>query len=495
MANYTEPLNNGETGELIVSSKATYMAIAAFTAVAWYNVIELNIQVFMTFKRHRGLYFWSLLISSYGCVLHALGFILKFFQLTRHNWISVTIITIGWYSMVTGQAVVLYSRLHLVVRERVILRGVLAMIIVDAFCFHIPTTVLTYGENTTKDLRFVHAFNTMERIQMTAFCIQEFVISGIYVYSTIRLLRPIYHGRTRSVMLQLIWINLIIIGLDVLLLTMEYKGNYEIEATLKAMVYSIKLKLEFAVLNQLMTLANSSVNSATHLAVNEDPPPFAEPKNRSKSLSYLSRYVHPRNSSRANSGRSGAHSPHTRSDSAASHNTHSSSFTTNNANLLKWVPSLDRNCVVKTEHIEIIPDPHNVFTNPAACFRPEAARWPPHDGLGGIPSEPLSPALTGSTLARCDSGQGGGGGRSHPSQRPDASTFQPPAPLGVLRSNRPSVSDWALGPDVDCESPTSSEIRLDPYAGTATKSTPTVKTGRTVGERTMGMDFMTSALH
>lgn len=481
--------HNGETGELIVASRGTYMAIAAFTAVAWYNVIELNVQVFMTFKRHRGLYFWSLLISSYGCVLHALGFILKFFQITHHNWISVTIITIGWYSMVTGQAVVLYSRLHLVVRERAILRGVLAMIIVDAFCFHIPTTVLTYGENTTRDMRYVHSFNTMECIQMTAFCIQEFVISGIYVYSTIRLLRPVYHGRTRSVMLQLIWINLIIIGLDVLLLAMEYKGNYEIEATLKAMVYSIKLKLEFAVLNQLMTLANSSVNNATQLAINEDPPPFAEPKNRSKSLSYLSRYVHPRSSSRANSGRSSAHSPHTRSDSAASHNTHSS-FTANNANHLKWVPSLDRNCIVKTEHIEIIPDPHNVFTNPAACFRPEAARWPPHDGLGGIPSEPLSPALTGSTLARCDSGQGG---RSR-YPKPDAS-FQTPPPVGVLRSNRPSVSDWALGPDVDCDSPTSSETRLDPCARTPTKAAPTVKTGRTVAQHTMGMDFMTSALH
>ncbi|MCJ1298315.1 hypothetical protein MMC08_001104 [Hypocenomyce scalaris] len=481
----------GETGEAIPFSKATFMTMAAFTAVAWYNVIELNIQVFMTFKRHRGLYFWSLLISSYGCALHALGFVLKFFVLSAPMWLSVTIITIGWYCMVTGQAVVLYSRLHLVVRERAILRGVLTMIIVDAFCFLIPTTVLTYGENVTTEARFVHAFRPMEPIQMTFFCIQEFIISGIYVYSTIRLLRPVYHGRTRSVMLQLIWINLIIIGLDILLLTMEYRDNYELEATLKPMVYSIKLKLEFSVLNQLMTLANSSVNNATNLAIDEEPPPFAEPKNRSKSLSYLTRYVHPGRNSRANSGRSGARTPNIRSDSAASHNTRASSFTTNNANHLKWVPSLDRNCVVKAEHIEVIPDPHNVFTNPAACFRPEAARWPPHDGLGGIPDspEPLSPALTGSTLARCDSGQGG---RSRYS-RPDL-TFPRPPPLGVLRSNRPSVSDWALGPDVDCDSPTSSEIQLDPYSGPAT-GTASVRTGKGIGHRNTGMDFMTSALH
>lgn len=53
-----------------------------------------------------------------------------------------------------------------------------------------------------------------------------------------------------------------IISMDVALLAMEYSSQYEIEATLKAMVYSIKLKLEFAVLNQLMNLANSSVNKS-----------------------------------------------------------------------------------------------------------------------------------------------------------------------------------------------------------------------------------------
>ena len=57
------------TGEGLHYAQGALVAIAAFTAVAWYNVIELNIQVFLAFKRHRGVYFWSLLISSYGCIL------------------------------------------------------------------------------------------------------------------------------------------------------------------------------------------------------------------------------------------------------------------------------------------------------------------------------------------------------------------------------------------------------------------------------------------
>ena len=199
------------------------------------------------------------------CVLHALGFLLKYFQLTTNNYLSVTIVTIGWYAMVTGQASVLYSRLHFVVREHKILRAILVMIIVDAICLHVPTTVLTYGSNSNDSPDFVNTFNVMERLQMTGFCIQEFIISGVYVYSTIKLIRPAYHGRTRRVMMQLIWINLMIIAMDLVLLTMEYLNNYEIEATLKAMVYSIQLKLEFAVLNQLMDLANASVHNTQNL--------------------------------------------------------------------------------------------------------------------------------------------------------------------------------------------------------------------------------------
>ncbi len=307
----------------------TYMAISAFTAVAWYNAIELNLQVFLTFKRHRGLYFWSLLISCYGCVLHSLGFLLKFFQITTNNYLSVVIITIGWYAMVTGQAVVLYSRLHLVVREQKTLRMILAMIIVNAICFHIPTTVLTFGSNSHNPTPFTRAFSTMEKVQMTVFSVQEFIISGVYVYATLKLLRPVYHGRTRKVMMQLIWINLIIVSMDVVLLAMEYTNYYYIEATLKSMVYSIKLKLEFAVLNQLMQLANSGVSDATlaianHREVPEDPRAGSVAKPR-KGSTVKDPYDYTGNTSNAT-----ARFP-----------------------CPKWVPSLDRNCIVKTEQIEV----------------------------------------------------------------------------------------------------------------------------------------------
>ena len=137
--------NNGISGGLEQTTLPVAMTLSAFTAIAWYNVVDLNVVIWMTFKRRHGLYFYSLLFSSWGIFIYSLSFLMKFFQVWKSNYVSVALITIGWYSMVTGQSLVLYSRLHLVVRDTRKVRWVLYMIIIDVFLFHVPTTVLTFG--------------------------------------------------------------------------------------------------------------------------------------------------------------------------------------------------------------------------------------------------------------------------------------------------------------------------------------------------------------
>ena len=137
--------NNGITGGLETTTLPVAMTLSAFTAIAWYNVLELNFMIWMTFKRRHGLYFYSLLVSSWGIFVYALAFLMKFFQVSQNNYATVVFITIGWYVMVTGQSLVLYSRLHLVMHDQRILKWVLWMIIVDVFLFHVPTTVMTFG--------------------------------------------------------------------------------------------------------------------------------------------------------------------------------------------------------------------------------------------------------------------------------------------------------------------------------------------------------------
>jgi hypothetical protein len=255
----SEEVNNGSTNEPLDfnGNLPVHMTLAAFTGIAWYNVIELNLSVYLTFKRRRGLYFWSVIACIQGIGLHSLAFILKLYGVVTTYQITITMITIGWYLMVTGQALVLYSRLHLIVSEPRIVRAVLIMILFNAVTMHFPTTVLTYGSNSPHHELFTEGFRVMEKLQMTMFTVQELIISGIYIWATLRFLRPAYRRHIRSVMVQLLWINVAVIIMDLSMVTMEYIGLYYIEAVMKGAIYSVKLKLEFAVLNQLMQIAST----------------------------------------------------------------------------------------------------------------------------------------------------------------------------------------------------------------------------------------------
>ena len=165
----------GITGGYTGNSLTLHIFIALLLGLSLYNAVELNVMIFVTFTRYKGLYFWSLIVASCGIIPYAIGFILKFYEITRgrDRWVSIVLLTIGWYSMVTGQSVVLWSRLHLIVRGnrgRRFLRWTMIMIIVDAIIFHIPTTVLTFGSNGAINVpQFVRAFNIYEKAQMVGF--------------------------------------------------------------------------------------------------------------------------------------------------------------------------------------------------------------------------------------------------------------------------------------------------------------------------------------
>lgn len=105
----------------------------------------------------------------------------------------------------------------------------------------------------------------MEKIQITAFCIQEFIISGLYVFHTRKILKTtaiFQKAKSRQVMRHLIIVNVLIIVMDLTLLGTEFAGHYEIETTYKSTLYSIKLKLEFEILNQLVMLTRSELDSS-----------------------------------------------------------------------------------------------------------------------------------------------------------------------------------------------------------------------------------------
>jgi hypothetical protein len=242
----------GESGPVLPSLPKA-MTIAALYGMSIYSSIEILFSIFHQFKNRKGLYFWSMLIACIGIPVHATAVLLRMFGLAP-NAAMCFVIVLGWWTMVTGQAVVLYSRLHLV-SDRKKIRWVLIMIVTNFIVLHLPVSALYLAINIRILDSLTKVFSIYEKIQLSGFFTQECIISGIYIWEASRTLNPIleFKGpRERKVIRHLIIVNILVVAMDASLLVTEFTNNFEIQTTYKTVVYSIKLKLEFYVLNQLL---------------------------------------------------------------------------------------------------------------------------------------------------------------------------------------------------------------------------------------------------
>ncbi|KAH7066696.1 hypothetical protein BKA63DRAFT_125961 [Paraphoma chrysanthemicola] len=253
----------GESGPVLVSLPKA-MVIAAFFGMSVSNSADILFSIFHQFKIRQGLYFWSMLIACIGIPVHATAVLLRMFALAP-NAVMSFIVVLGWWAMVTGQAVVLYSRLHLV-SDRKKIGWVLAMIVTNFIVLHLPVSALYLAINIRTFDSLTKVFSIYEKIQLIGFSVQESIISGIYIWEASRTLNPILEFRgtkERKVIRHLILVNLLVVVMDASLLVTEFTNNFEIQTTYKTVVYSIKLKLEFFVLNQLLLIIQHPICTCT----------------------------------------------------------------------------------------------------------------------------------------------------------------------------------------------------------------------------------------
>ncbi|KAH7111184.1 hypothetical protein EDB81DRAFT_862939 [Dactylonectria macrodidyma] len=246
---------------------STETIILVFLAISLYNVVELTIKIFGTFKRYSGLYFWSCLCASWGIPFCCAGFLVKYYAPASLGYLAISLIIPGWVAMVTGQSLVLWSRLHLVLRNRKRLRMILWMIIIDAVICHGAIIPMAYGAVSSSPEMWVKPFSIMEKIQVTIFFTQEVILSSFYIFETVKLVRLEQRvGKCKSsrrLMNHLIFVNIVIILLDATILGLEYADQYEIQTSYKAFVYSAKLKLEFTILNRLVEMTTGNKDGSS----------------------------------------------------------------------------------------------------------------------------------------------------------------------------------------------------------------------------------------
>ncbi|KAJ5387222.1 hypothetical protein N7509_009763 [Penicillium cosmopolitanum] len=264
----TSPLGTGNG----TVENALDISIHVFTSIALFNALELAVLILLTFHHHRSLYFWSLLTSTIvGVIPYSVGGALQFFSL-EPLWLSVILQNVGWIMMVPNQSVVLYSRLHLVSQNTAVLGFVRALIIICLVVVVAPTIVLNAGWSYMPESpAWVQGYAAYERIQITWFTAQECFISGVYIWETVRMFRliPSDDKRRRKILYELQAVNAITIVMDLALIVLQYLNYYFLQVILKATVYSVKLKLEFAVLSLLITTVHSRGSDGTFWVVDQ----------------------------------------------------------------------------------------------------------------------------------------------------------------------------------------------------------------------------------
>lgn len=193
---------------------ASSVMVTVSGGVAIYSSLEMVLLIFTTFKRWKGLYFWSMTLCNIGVMMYGIGFMMVYFQLSA-LWFAKLLNDVGWIFMVVCQSLILYSRLALIIFNDKILTAVKWMIIVNSVVLVPFPVIFDYG-NTFTDLPiFPKGYFYIEHVQITMFSFQECLISTIYVVRTIALLKVIQKAKARDVIWQLLLINLIIIPMDV----------------------------------------------------------------------------------------------------------------------------------------------------------------------------------------------------------------------------------------------------------------------------------------
>lgn len=244
-----------EASRLLISNLGTVEIVSMFAISSW-NAVEVMIATLEKFKKYRGLYFWSMQIAAWGILLHSVPGQIRYVNLASSLSVSVPFV-IGWMCMVTGQAVMLWSRLHLIVSDVRHVRWVLWLIITNVFVLHIPMAVLFFlGDHNIPLGRTAYIY---DRFQAVGFVGQDTLMCAIYVRESLRALKPVFESKGpqgRRIIYRIFFVNVIGILLNVLIIFAEFHKHYFVTCT-RTVIYSIKLKLEFLALTQLRDLTRT----------------------------------------------------------------------------------------------------------------------------------------------------------------------------------------------------------------------------------------------
>lgn len=210
---------------LVENSKGLWFALACLAGIGLWNASEIVLVVWWTFKRRRTLYFWSLMVAAFGVIICSVAQVIDFSLGSQNSMFVVILGSAGWIPMVTGQSLVLYSRLHLLWVDSRIMRFLLTMIIFNGLTMHSGAFAMNIASRALQTGSLTKAYGVMERTEVTVFFVQEITLSMFYLWRCRHFLKQ-YERRMeseettamKSALRSLILANLVVLLLDLSIL-------------------------------------------------------------------------------------------------------------------------------------------------------------------------------------------------------------------------------------------------------------------------------------
>jgi hypothetical protein len=216
-----------------------------------------------------------MLCTSWGLSVRGIAYDVQYFAPKVPWYVPVVLSQTGWVSMVSGFALVLWSRLGLIIQSQKTKRHLLWMIIFNGLVFHITMTILSLGvwglkqhpaRNKASIKDWVKVQAVFERIQILCFCGQEILISSLYIKAAYQYLRTwgalapeSARERIRRAMMFLLIVQTVVVLIDVAIITIDFLGLIKLKGFLHSFIYCVKLEFEFVVLNQLVEISTLNV--------------------------------------------------------------------------------------------------------------------------------------------------------------------------------------------------------------------------------------------
>ncbi|KAL8868545.1 MAG: hypothetical protein Q9174_004922 [Haloplaca sp. 1 TL-2023] len=242
-------------------------AASAFIGITLFVCFETLLEIYRVFKKRQGLYFWALLAGVISSAVNIIAMTLKYLAELQGIWPLYTLMAlVSWTVFTLAHFLVLYSRLHLVVESPKIQRWVLYLTLFCAIFFLLPCWIVVWGGwNPEMSIteKWSPSEGIVERFSQLGVTLAECFVSGVYINALVRLLRFKPTVRQRRVFVDLVYVSVITITLDIVAVLMVYLNQTGMSHPIQAFSYAIKFRLEFVVLNQLMAVAARGVRRET----------------------------------------------------------------------------------------------------------------------------------------------------------------------------------------------------------------------------------------